>query len=157
MSRFEVISHLNTQPQQERGDNLSGLVLDISNTPGRNTTILETGFGRNTYHPWIAQDLGHNNTIITPSIPLGGVDRVFIGTRYFSKRSDFDLFTEVFNDNLDKEVPAQSREQLDNIGRALAIVTLRLTEVHESGTYTFSLDREQLSEADRHITKWLRD
>ena len=72
MSRFEVISHLNTQPQQERGDNLAGLVLDISNTPGRNTTILETGFGRNTYHPWIAQDLGHNNTIITPSIPLGG-------------------------------------------------------------------------------------
>ncbi len=159
MSRFKVISYLNTQPQQERGNNLAGLVLDISNDPNRNVTILKTGFGHNTYHPWIALDLGYNDTIFTPSAPLEGMDRLFVGTRRFFDRNrpGFDLFTEVFNDNPDKEIPAQSREQLDNIGRALAIVTLRLSDINSDGTYAFDLSLEELPEVDQSITKWLRD
>ena len=157
MSRFKVISHLNAQPQQGCKDNLVGLVLDISNDPIRDTTILKTGFGRKSFHPWIAADLGYDNTIITPTEPLGGVDRLFVGTRRSLREpNEFELFTEVFN-NDDTEVPEKSRKQLDNIGRALAIVTLRLCKVDKSGDYTFTLDSTELSDVDSHITKWLRD
>ena len=159
MSNIEVFAHLTTNPESKSVENaFKGVVLDVTNDTSKlDVLAIEAAFGYRTCHSWLAQDHGKPGEIITPSYPMGGVARLFIGTVKTVGSSDLIVNAMALNGEGRLNIPEKSREELDLIGRALTVVTLRLYDMPDDGTYKFSLAPGDLKTADNSITTWYRE